>query len=77
MRMFCYCTKEVGVHSSLIENTKNGYLFAPGNSSELEKLLESSINGELPLLGKQAREEILKNWSALKEAENLIKVYQN
>ena len=79
--MSCGCsviaTKEVGVHSSLIENTKNGYLFAPGNSSELEKLLESSINGELPLLGKQAREEILKNWSALKEAENLIKVYQN
>lgn len=79
--MSCGCsviaTKEVGVHSSLIENTKNGYLFASGNSSELEKLLESSINGELPLLGKQAREEILKNWSALKEAENLIKVYQN
>lgn len=78
--MSCGCsviaTKNVGVHSSLITHSKNGYLFEAGNIEELEELLKKSIKNELPLLGKQAREKILLNWSAKKEAENLIKVYQ-
>lgn len=79
--MSCGCsviaTKNVGVHSSLITHAKNGYLFEAGTISELEKLISKSINNEIPHLGKQAREEILMNWSAKKEAENLIKVYQS
>lgn len=78
--MSCGCsviaTKNVGVHSSLITHSKNSYLFEAGNISELKKLLLQSINEEISHLGKQAREEILQNWSAEKEAENLIKVYQ-
>ncbi|MFK8059029.1 MAG: glycosyltransferase family 4 protein [Polaribacter sp.] len=78
--MSCECsviaTKNVGVHSQLINHHKNGYLFEVGNISELENLIEKSISNQIPLLGKQAREEILQNWSAKKEAENLIKVYQ-
>lgn len=78
--MSCGCsviaTKNVGVHSSLITHSKNSYLFEAGNVSELEILLSKSIKNEIPHLGRQAREEILKNWSAKKEAENLIKVYQ-
>ncbi|WP_299669933.1 glycosyltransferase family 4 protein [uncultured Polaribacter sp.] len=79
--MSCGCsiiaTKNVGVHSSLIQHQENGYLFEAGNISELENLLQQQLNGEIPLLGKQAREEILKNWSAAKEAENLISVYKS
>ena len=79
--MSCGCsviaTKNVGVHSSLIDNQKNGYLVEAGNVSELEMLLSKSLKNEIPFLGKEAREEILKNWSAKKEAENLIKVYQS
>lgn len=78
--MSCGCniiaTKNVGVHSSLINHAKNGYLFEAGNIAELESLLEKSITNKLPLLGKPAREEILKNWSAKKEAENLMEVYK-
>ncbi|MEE9407878.1 MAG: glycosyltransferase family 4 protein [Polaribacter sp.] len=78
--MSCGCsviaTKNVGVHSSLINHSKNGYLFEAGNSSELENLIEKSINNEIPLLGNQAREEILQNWSAQKEAESLMEVYR-
>ncbi len=77
--MSCGCsviaTKNVGVHSSLIKDKKNGYLFEAGNISELENLLSQSLNEEIPLLGKEAREEILKNWSAQKEAEGLSKLY--
>ena len=79
--MSCGCsiiaTKNVGVHSELISNKKNGYLFEAGNVSELESFLEKSITKEIPLLGKEAREEILNNWSASREAEDLIKVYQS
>ena len=78
--MSCGCsviaTKNVGVHSSLITHSKNSYLFEAGNVSELEILLSKSIKNEIPHLGRQAREEILKNCSAKKEAENLMKVYQ-
>lgn len=79
--MSCECsviaTKNVGVHSEIITNAKNGYLFEAGNSSELETLLSQKIKGEIPLLGKEARVEIIKNWSAKKEAESLMEVYKN
>lgn len=78
--MSCGCsviaTKNVGVHSSLITHSRNSYLFEAGNVAELEILLSKSIKNEIPHLGRQAREEILKNWSAKKEAENLMRVYQ-
>lgn len=78
--MSCECsviaTKNVGVHSQVITNTKNGYLFEAGNSSALEILLSKSIENKIPHLGKQAREEIVQNWSAKKEAKNLKEVYK-
>lgn len=79
--MACECsviaTKNVGVHSDLISDKKSGYLFTAGNTSELESLLLKALKNEIPLLGKQAREEIVKNWSAKKEAQNLIEVYKS
>ena len=79
--MSCECaviaTKNVGVHSDLITHQKNGYLFEAGDSSALQSLLLKAMKNEIPDLGKQAREEILKNWSAKKEAQNLIKVYKS
>ena len=78
--MSCECsviaTKNVGVHSEIITHAKNGYLFEAGNVLELEALLSKSIQEEIPHLGKQAREEILQNWSAKKEAESLMEVYK-
>jgi mannosyltransferase len=79
--MACECsviaTKNVGVHSEIITHKKNGYLFEAGNNAELELLLEQSITNKIPNLGKQARVEILNNWSAEKEAENLKLIYQS
>ncbi len=79
--MSCGCsiiaTTNVGVHSSLITHKKNGYLFEPGNILELENLLLQLITNKTPFLGKQAREEILQNWSAKNEAKKLIRVYQS
>ncbi|MGB0879374.1 MAG: glycosyltransferase family 4 protein [Polaribacter sp.] len=79
--MACECsviaTKNVGVHSRLISDTKNSYLFEVGNITALETLLSQKLDGQIPLLGKEAREEVVKNWSSKQEAENLIGVYQS
>lgn len=78
--MACECsviaTKNVGVHDDLISHQKNGYLFEAGNSVELESILQRKISGEIPFFGKEARIEILKNWSAEKEATELMRIYQ-
>lgn len=70
--MSCECitiaTQGVGIHSDLIENNKNGYLFEKGNSSDLHSVLSEAMKNELTSLRKEAREEILLNWSAKKEA---------
>lgn len=77
--MACECsviaTKNVGVHDDLISHQKNGYLFEVGNVDELKTLLSNKLSNKLPLLGKEARTEILKNWSAEKEAKSLQKIY--
>jgi glycosyltransferase involved in cell wall biosynthesis len=78
--MSCECTviatKNVGVHSQLITNGKNGYLFEAGNSPALELLLFKLMKNQISHLGKQGREEIAQNWSAKKEAQNLIELYK-
>ncbi|MBG7611385.1 glycosyltransferase family 4 protein [Polaribacter sp. BAL334] len=79
--MSCECTviatKNVGVHDDLISHEKNGYLFEAGKSDELAIILQRLISKEIPFLGKEARIEILKNWSAEKEANELMKMYQS
>ncbi|TDQ28927.1 glycosyltransferase family 4 protein [Tenacibaculum caenipelagi] len=78
--MACGCTvvatENVGVHSELITNLESGYLFESNNVVELQKLIHSLINKELPSLGESARKEIEENWSAKKEAKELVKVYE-
>lgn len=70
-------TKNVGVHSEMITDAKNGYLYEAGNSSELKEILTSLIEEKKPYLGKSAREEIIKNWSAEKEAILLSNIYKS
>ena len=67
----------MGGHNDLISHEKNGYLFEAGNILALQNLLLEVISNRLPLLGKEARIEILKNWSAEKEAIELMKIYES
>ena len=79
--MSCACnviaTKNVGVHSSLITHTENGFLVDAGNVFELKTLLLATVKNEIPYVGEKARAEVVENWSAEKEAQNLIKVYRS
>lgn len=70
-------TKNVGIHSELITQQKNGYLFEAGNKKELQEVLLKIMNGELKHLGYEARKEIVAKWDAKIEAENLMKIYDD
>lgn len=77
--MACECnviaTKDVGVHNEMISHNINGYLFEAGNILELQHLIEQFINQKIPDLGKEARQEIVENWSAKKESKSLSELY--
>lgn len=78
--MSCGCTtiatKDVGIHSNIIQHKENGYLFEAGNITELSNYLFQIIDEKLPFTGEKARETILQNWSAQKEASELSKIYK-
>lgn len=77
--MSCGCTTiataNVGVHSDLINHNNTGYLFEAGNVNELNELLMSVVKRSLPYTAEKGRSEILKNWSANKEASELALIY--
>lgn len=68
-------TKNVGVHSEMISHGKNGYLFEAGNVQGLRSLVVELIEEESSKFEIEAREEIIQNWSAKKEANELLAVY--
>ncbi|MEM7550243.1 MAG: glycosyltransferase family 4 protein [Bacteroidota bacterium] len=72
-----FATKDVGIHSKLIDDKNNGYLFDVGNSDSLSKLLGLLFKGEIPYLGQKARLEVERNWSAQNEADQLLEVYRS
>lgn len=69
-------TKNVGVHSEMIKDAETGYLFMPGNITELREIISNFVGKKLPDLENNARQEILSNWSAEKEAEELMTLYK-
>lgn len=70
-------TKDVGVHSELVTHLKSGYLFTSGSVPELQKIMVNLMSKKNAYLGSSARKEIIENWSAKKEAINLLEVYEN
>ncbi len=68
-------TNNVGVHSEMISHGKNGYLFEAGNVQGLRSLVVELINEESSKFEIEAREEIIQNRSAKKEANELLAVY--
>ncbi len=71
----CLATKDVGVHSNVIEDSKTGFLFEAGNHKELTEILNAIVSDDHQLTTKKARMYIEENWSAEKEADSLKEVY--
>lgn len=70
-------TKNVGVHSALITHSKNGYGFEAGISTEWERSIGKSSVHKILLFGTRSRDEVLENWSAKKETNNLTTIYKS
>lgn len=68
-------TENVGIHSELISHNKSGYLFEAGNEEALANLIKAFVAKDIIDVGDKARNEIVANWSAKLEAENLYKLY--
>jgi glycosyltransferase involved in cell wall biosynthesis len=79
--MACGCnviaTRNVGVHSEIIQENKNGYLFDIDNKEALQNLLKDLCVGTLPHLGTAAQINIKEHWSAQIEADRLMAIYAN
>lgn len=77
--MACGCnviaSKNVGIHSQLISEKENGYLFEAGDVNSLTKLLGDIVKGRKKHLGKESRSSIEQHWSATIEAQKLTSVY--
>jgi len=71
----CVATKDVGVHSNVIEDSKTGFLFEAGNHNELTSILNAIVSDNHQISNKEARTYIEENWSAQKEADALKEVY--
>ncbi|WP_233188617.1 glycosyltransferase [Tenacibaculum sp. SG-28] len=69
-------TKNVGIHSQIIQNRHSGYLFDVGNSQELASILKDLITTKLPYVGINAESEINNNWSSKIEAKALYNLYR-
>lgn len=77
--MACGCsviaTKDVGIHSSLIENNVNGFLFTKGDTNYLKEQVNKIVENELYFAESQLRKSII-NWDIKVVAKQLITVYK-
>lgn len=73
----CVATKDVGVHSKVIDNGKTGFLFEAGNHKQLHSILTELVNNNHRVDTEKARTFIKSYWSAQVEAEALKELYLN
>ena len=77
--MACACnviaTRNVGVHSEIIQEEKSGYLYDFEDQKTLQLLLQKLCAGALPHLGAAAQTNIKEFWSAQIEANRLMAIY--
>lgn len=68
-------TKGVGIHSTVIEDQKTGFLFDVGNHQQLQTILSEIVKGNHAISTVQAIASIKTKWSAQIEANKLKEVY--
>jgi len=78
--MSCGCnvlaSKNAGIHSKIIQDRENGYLFDIHNTGELADLLRKLFKGQLIHMGRNAQKVIAEKWSSEIEANKLQKLYR-
>lgn len=77
--MSCQCvvaaTANVGVHSGLITNNENGFLFEKGNVKELKQILARIFSEDLSTMATNARKEAISKWDVEHQIDALTTLY--
>jgi mannosyltransferase len=68
-------TESVGIHSEVISNGVNGFLFPKNDSGLLTRILNDIISGKLNPDRELIRKSIVENWSVEKNVKELLKLY--
>ncbi|HBC79629.1 MAG TPA: lipopolysaccharide biosynthesis protein, partial [Bacteroidales bacterium] len=69
-------TELVGIHSEVIENGVNGFLFPVNDHESLSTILTSIISGEICIDKRKIRQTIFEEWSVERNVRELLKLYE-
>lgn len=70
-------TETVGIHESVIEHGKNGFLFPVNDEISLNRILEDVISGRAKPDPGEIRKTIVEKWSVDNNVSELMKAYNN
>ena len=68
-------TEQVGIHSEVITNGVDGFLYPKGSVAALRTILEQVIRTPEKINPKTARQTILDHWSVTAAAQKLFEIY--
>jgi mannosyltransferase len=69
-------TESVGIHSEVIINGENGFLFPKNDHNSLNRILNDIMSKEISLNPEKIRRDIVDNWSLEKSVLELLKLYE-
>lgn len=68
-------TESVGIHSDVINNGENGFLFTKNDHESLSRIVSDIMSQKISLDAEKIRKSIVDNWSVEKSVSELMKLY--
>jgi mannosyltransferase len=69
-------TETVGIHSEVITNGENGFLFPINDDKFLSRIITNVMSEKTSLNPEKIRQTIVENWSVEKNVRELLKLYE-
>jgi len=69
-------TESVGIHSEVITNGGNGFLFPVNDHESLSRILSGLMSGKVSIDKEKIRHTIVEEWSVEKNVRELLKLYE-
>lgn len=70
-------TSSVGIHSEVIIDGENGFLFPPNDEEKLGRIISEVISGKNSLDPVKIRQTIVDNWSVERNVRELLRLYSS
>lgn len=69
-------TESVGIHSEVITNGVNGFLFPKNDNKFLSRIIIDIMSNQTNLYPEKIRQTIVENWSVEKSVQRLLSLYE-